>query len=333
MHRDEEWEAVRWIALIAIASAVLAVLLVSVLAAAEEPQRLSPNVGQQAEPMEPTPAALSDPLMAPRDLGVRLWEVLETQRSGQLHEAIEQWYALPLPAETDFWRNIAVGAAYMEQGQLKQAADSLELARQYQMHHPLVHYYTGLLRLEQAARAYEWEEAVGQPNIRLAAYHGPQDLQPTPVTVPDVVPNSKGMYRLAAMHELQQAIEFAPSVAMNAWLIPDRAATDSMLRPTVGDLLLVLGADRFEANAHNMLGNMYLQDGMLDQARDHMDAAAAQGVQIIFGYSALGDAYAARGHSLAAAGAYSKAMRHEGASEELTRKYQAQLRKGIDQVW
>ena len=92
---------------------------------------------------------------------------------------------------------------------------------------------------QQAVLAVDWEDAVGPSYVRLAAH------------VPDgLTPNTKSMYRMQAMIELEKAIERARYVEMETPLV----ASD--LSPRVYDLLMALGAAQFEANAHNMLGNL-----------------------------------------------------------------------------
>jgi hypothetical protein len=129
------------------------------------------------------------------------------------------------------------------------------------------HYFAGLLRLGQAKGARNWHEMIGPPAVMLIA-------------LPAVAPNTRDMYELMAMQEFQKAIELAPTLDLGAPLLPDIWAAEDVkylpvVTPTVGDLLAALGADRYPARAHNVLGTMFTDRGLFDEAEDHLDAAAA----------------------------------------------------------
>jgi Tfp pilus assembly protein PilF len=74
---------------------------------------------------------------------------------------------------------------------------------------------------------------------------------------------------------------------------------------------MALGCDKFEGQAHNILGAMYLDRGNADLAEEHMDAATAAGQDIVFGYRDLGAIYEHAGRHADAARAYLKALKEE----------------------
>jgi hypothetical protein len=72
--------------------------------------------------------------------------------------------------------------------------------------------------------------------------------------LPQVAPNTRGMYELMAMQELAKAIELAPAIDLRAPLAPAAWAAEDvqylpLVMPTVGDLLLAQGADRYPDRA------------------------------------------------------------------------------------
>ncbi len=92
------------------------------------------------------------------------------------------------------------------------------------------------------------------------------------IAMPQVVPNSKSMYELAAMQELEKAVELSSNVDLQAALAPYATVPGDtellpVVTPTVGDLLMALGADRFPARAHNMLGALCTDHGQLERLK------------------------------------------------------------------
>ena len=96
------------------------------------------------------------------------------------------------------------------------------------------------------------------------------------------------MYELAATLDFERAIELACALQLDEAIVPDRFPTSSALEPTVGDLLLALGADNFQAKAHNTLGYLFLKRGALEPAEQHMDDAVQGGLDVVYGYRDLG---------------------------------------------
>jgi hypothetical protein len=87
------------------------------------------------------------------------------------------------------------------------------------------------------------------------------------------------------------------------------------LGPTVGDLLLAMGADDFAARAHNLLAPVLLETSSLEAAEMHLDAAVRGGMYVGFGYVDLIDKYEESGRYLDAARVCAKAVDH-GLTEE-----------------
>lgn len=300
-HMHLEWEIIRWIAILGLALAI-ALAVASLTAQSAEPLRLPPQIDTWSAPLEVTPDLPGNSAFVPaQDVGIRIWALLDDQQSGRLDRAVEGWPLVPLPPEREVWREVALAEAHIAMGNLDSAASALDAAANLEPDNAVVHYYLGILRLEQAERAPSWYEPSLRQVIHLAAY-GPMD----------VVPNSRDMYHLVAMGELEQAIVLAPTVALDDPLIPGHWPTSAALRPTVGDLLQALGADRFDAKAHNMLGYLHMESGALSEAEHHMDAAADAGMMVALSYEELGKAYEAEGHNLDAFRAYAKAAGHGG---------------------
>ncbi|MEQ8785685.1 MAG: hypothetical protein RIC55_05280 [Pirellulaceae bacterium] len=298
-HRPVHLELVliKWLIIITLASA-LALAFATHIGGAAEPDKLPNDVDLWSTPMdratEVVPAAIPD-----QDVAMQLWQLLDDQQSGRLDLVIGPWQTIPLGPETEVWRHIALAEAQIAMGDLDAAGVSLANAGRLQPDNPLVEYYFGLWRLEQAERALSWYE----PGVQLVAY---RDVEPMDEPM-DVVPNSKAMFRLAAMSHLERAISLADYVWLDQPLAPDYWPTEAAVTPTVGDLLLALGANNFDAKAHNMLGYLHLDSGAADTAEYHMDAARDSGVVIVFGYEDLARVYAEQGRPLDAFRANAKA--------------------------
>lgn len=288
-----ETELLKWILMLILATALAFVLLARTAAGATpDAPRLLPGDMQGARPM--TPPQMVDP-------NEQIWEALRLQREGHAEEAIMAWKEVTLPIETEVWRQIAMGAAGLQLGQTEKAAEWLDAAEQLEPQNPLVHYYLALLRLDQARDAKEWHDAIGPTTTRLVAYRPRQ-----------VVPNTRGMYELAAMAEFEAAIANAAHLDRAMVLaMPDHRTTVTLAPVTVGDVLVALGAERFEGQAHYMLGAMCLDRGATTAAETHLDAAHAAGVDVVFGYEELGAMYEKDGRYGDAARAYLKGTGHD----------------------
>lgn len=283
-----EWELLKWLAILALAATLAMFWAMRTAAAALPEPALLPEGIQAARPM---PTAV--------DPNVKLWQVIELQQAGQPEEALVMWNEVQLPHETEVWQHLAMGVAHLQLGQLDEAAEKLMLAEDLDPQNPVVHYYLGLLRLDQARQAHEWYDAIG-PAIRFAA-HRPHL----------VAPNTRGMYELVAMQELETAIANAYALDRGAILmLHNQTATLTLIPATAHDLMVALGCDQFAGQAHNVLGAMYLDRGATDAAEEHMDAAAEAGMAVVFGYEDLGAAYEQQGRHADAARVYLKGIEH-----------------------
>jgi len=258
---------------------------------------------------------------AAADLAIRVWQALELQHNQKYDEAIAAWQTIDLSCDNTVWKQVALGQAYLATGEIDSATEVLLAAKDLESDNPVVHYFLGLLRLEQAYVAEEWPDAEGLPGTSFVAYN------PT-----DVAPHTKSMYQLSAMMELEEAIKLAPDIWADRPLVPTDWPTRAALAPTVGDLLLAVSADNFEAKAHNMLSYLYLDRRSLETAEGHMDSAAVGGLQVI-GYSDLGEKYAEAGQPVDAARAYVKAMKHSPNKVEPARKAWDNLRDAWREMW
>jgi tetratricopeptide (TPR) repeat protein len=285
----------------AAAAIVLLLLMASAAAAAEHampgvnaPARLPATVNLLADPLPG--AAGVDPAM---DMVKLVWTVMEDHRRGEFEAALEGWNSVRLDYDTDFYRLVAIGHANLAMGNLEEAKYALTTAAEMTPNHAVVHYFLGVLRMEEAALAPDWYDSIGPNATRFVAY------------VPrEIVPNSRSMYLLAARNELERAIELAPMVRLDEPLTPDAWETTMALGPTVGDLLLAMGAEDFAARAHNLLGPILLENGALEAAEIHLDAAVRGGMYVGFGYVDLLDGYEERGRYLDAARVCAKAVGH-----------------------
>lgn len=325
-----ELEILKWIVMIALAAAI-ALALVTHVGGSETkggmavPSMLPPDMEQLAQPLEATVAQPAEELPADEmiDWNVQLWSVLELHRLGQIDEAIGAWAETPLPCESEVWRYVSLAAAYLQSGDTENAVEMLEAAAMLEPHNAVVHYYTGVLRLQQAENAPDWYDAVGGPPGRLVSW------------IPrEVSPNTRAMYQLAAMTELERALEMAPFLQGDAVLISLDAygmetASLRLMPATINDLLLAIGADNFAGKSHNMLGTLCLERGWLEQAESHMDLAAESGLAIVFGYRDLAERFELEGRHMDSVRNYLKAMAQGGEVLDTSGKVLQSFRKAL----
>jgi tetratricopeptide (TPR) repeat protein len=291
-----EMELLRWAIVAAIALALLAALA-TVVAAAEPmpaPALLPARMELFAKPLDLAapdkfapdkprfPEAMPAIDQPPAEMAARLWMTLENHRAGCFGEALAGWQQIQLPDATVIWGHIAHAALMLQVGDLEQAAIELDLARRMDLDHPLVAYYTGILRLEQAAQAARIPDGMPEGNLRLVAH------------VPARGEDRAEVYRMLARVELGRAIALADRVRLDERLIAtEDPLHQQLVVPHVGDLLVALGADNFVGKAHQMLFDLDLARGELTQAEQHLDAAVALGLPPLFGYHDLAEAYQA----------------------------------------
>jgi tetratricopeptide (TPR) repeat protein len=252
------------------------------------PQPLAADLG---------PAAIETPL--------RIWSILIAQAADDRELALARWAQIQFPRETEVWRYVAIAAANLQQFRLVEAAAALDVAEQLDPHNPLVRYYTGLHLLERAEAARDWADAVAIFDVRLVAF----DSQGSPTT-PWIMPNSASMFRLAAIQELEAAIAHQSEVDLSQPLVTATTVEERHDLPTVHDLLLACGGDRFVADAHSIVSYLYLERGNADAAEQHLDSATARGASVIYGYDDVARAYEMQSRYLSAARAAAKSVQH-----------------------
>ncbi|MBI3464924.1 MAG: hypothetical protein HY000_17990 [Planctomycetes bacterium] len=251
----------------------------------------------QPLPADLDPAAVEAPL--------RIWSILITQAAGDRELGLARWAEIRLSPETEIWRHVAIAAANLQQLQLDEAATALSAAGRLNPHNPLVRYYTGLYLLERAEAAHDWPDALAIYDARLVAFSPEESAQP-----PWIMPNSASMLRLSAIQELEGAIAHQDEIDLAQPLVPATTGEEQDLLPTVHDLLLACGGDRFVADAHSIVSYLYLDRGNADAAEQHLDLATAGGASVIYGYDDLARAYEKQGRYLSAARAAAKCVQH-----------------------
>ena len=315
-HRNAR-EAI-WLALMAILTAAIMLMMGVKLAGAAEPQppRFLPalvaewqeavdqfrdrnfvEAGDRLQDIQHRVAPWM-PIELPVDRGLALWNALAAQGRGQFEQAMSDWARTELPDDMRAWKHIAIAAMNLERGRNDEAAEELAMAQLHEPDNAVVHYYLGILHIQQADQAIEWPDFIRTSNVRLVAHN------------PSVVPNTKGMYELAATSDLERALDAAGCLDRDAALIPEEWTTEPALRPTVADLLLAMGATEFEANAHHMLGYLFIERGALEVAEEHLDRTNELGVRVPFIFNELGELYEAEGRHADAGRAYLKGVRN-----------------------
>lgn len=305
-----EAEFVKWMVLLMIAAAVAMLLATRMAGADGAPGLLPGDLNNLARPMPETAVAPFFPEVGPplrtNEPNQVLWRIIELHRMGQADDAIALWQQADAMYGTEVWRHVAVGATYLQAGDLLRAEEELDAALEMEPRNAVAHYYAGLLRLGQAQGARNWNDMIGPPAIMLIA-------------LPQVAPNTRDMYEMMAMQEFAKAIEMAPEMDLDAPLAPEAWAADDvqympLVTPTVGDLLLALGADRYPARAHNVLGTMYTERGLFGEAEEHLDAAVTERLPIPPAYRELGRGLEADERYADAARVYMKAFRNGDAN-------------------
>jgi tetratricopeptide (TPR) repeat protein len=282
-HLTLETELLRWMLLVV--AALATVLMIATALAAAEPTRQSRLIPGEIGHVASLPArrvfaeALPSRDVPPAEAAAHLWMTLRNLQAGCTAEAMAGWEQLRLPEGTAHWREIAVAAALLQAGDLEQAAQHLDVARELSPDHALVAYYTGILRMEQAGAEARLPAGHGEDNVRLVAYTPLQD---------------KAVYDMLAATELEMAIARAGEIRLDQPLLTlEPGEQEAVVIPRVGDLLVALGADNFVGKAHHLLFGICLDRGELATAERHLDEAAATGIATLHGYQDLGETYLA----------------------------------------
>ncbi len=244
------------------------------------------------------------------DAGLDLWKVLVAHRAGDWETAESGWKTVALLPEMEVWRHLAATSLALRRHDYELAEAHWSMAAYEDADHPVVHYYLGLLYLNRAAHAHEWNDAIGPVVFRYAAYspaanNAPAVTAPAGSPLPAVVPNSASMYRRAALEEFTLALDRELDRVYP--LVGEEWTVEPELRPTVEDALLALGAERFVPNCHNVLGGMWTATGNAELAEEHFDRAYEMGAAVLYGYRDVADLYEEYGRHFDALRAYGKA--------------------------
>ena len=325
-------ELVKWLLLMAAAVALVAALATAVAAdPMTEPARLPDDMGLLARPMEVQPIKPFFPEETPvtdmpaEQAAATVWMILEAQRAGRTTEALEGWQTIRLTAETEVWREVALAAANLGARNLTAAERHLDQARYLAPDQAVVAYYTGLLRLEQAAAAVQVPDELTDGDLRFVAQ----------VAAPAVVP-ARGimagvLLKALARTELHMAIARAAEVPLDQRLIAgDANLEERIVVPRVGDLLVALEADNFVGQGHHLLFGLEMERGQLAGAEEHLDQAVATGIAPLYGYEDLAEAYLAQGQEAAALRAGRKDMQ---ANYPLLWQAGQEMREAVERVW
>lgn len=324
-------ELVKWLLLMAAAIALVAALATAVAAdPMTEPARLPDDMGLLAKPMEVQPIKPYFPEETPvaempaEQAAATVWMILEAQRAGRTPQALDGWRTIRLTAETEVWRELAMAAANLADRNLIAAERHLDQARYLAPDQALVAYYTGLLRLEQAAAAVRVPDELTDGDLRFVA-------RITAPAVPARGIMAGVLLRTLARTELHMAIARAGDVPLDQRLITGDADLEHrIVVPRVGDLLVALAADNFVGKAHHLLFGLEMERGQLAGAEDHLDQAVATGIAPLYGYEDLAEAYLAQGQEAAALRAGRKDMQ---ANYPLLWQAGQEMREAVERVW
>ena len=258
-----------------------------------EPQPLPAEAAKLARPMPLAAAPEEDPLPNPfapmpeallpipleGSVSDQVRQILLLHHNHHWQEAITGWNQLvPWAPGQEVWRQIALTQANLTVGNRESAELHLALARQLAPSHPVVEFYTGILRLEQARHAREWRNLEAPARTRW-------------VSLDPVAPNTRSMYLLAAEASLTRCLELADTVNLDAPLVGIELLSAGETSPTVGELLAAIGADPFVGKAHNLLGRLVLDRSLADEAEKHFDAAHREGLSVAYGYQDIAKVY------------------------------------------
>lgn len=288
-----EHELLHWL-LVILAALVLTLVAASVLGAGDptlEPQLLPRDMNSLAKPLAsdtvkpffPESPPIRD--LPPAEAAARVAEIIAEHRAGQAQTAINQWATVGLQPETAHWREIALGAGYLQLGDLQRAEDHLVAAQEMAPGHAVAAYFTGLLRLEQAAAMSRVPE--GRQRVDLLVSYTP--------------PENRAVYRMLAIAELEAALRGAHLVRVDEPLVVvDPLIEQDLDVPKAGDLIGAIGAANFPGKAHHVLFGLRLDRGELAMAEQHLERAAATGIAVLHGYQDLAEGYLLAGENCAA---------------------------------
>jgi tetratricopeptide (TPR) repeat protein len=198
------------------------------------------------------------------DPALQMWAGMAAYRMNDHSAAIRHWRAAwcdDFPrSEAGVWPVVALTAAYLESGQLKEAAKYIvplergdfgsEAAQQ-----PVVSFYAALVYEQLAITAPQYRDAVEES---LAETYSP------PLASSDagfmISPNNRSWLIFLTKRSLQRTIRGARFFEWTAPLVPESATVEPSLAPTVEDLLEALGSADFVSQARGKLRALRLYE-------------------------------------------------------------------------
>lgn len=290
------------------------------------PRNEPPGLLPPMERARPMPTASADQTTAEA-----LFQVLEEHASGRVQDAASTWRRIDLPQQSEVWRNLGLGVAYLHQDNLDAARKKLAVAQKLDPTNAAVHYFIGLLRLERADQCLEYADAVRDTRTRLISYDKSDRAS--------AASKPKSRYELEAMESLGLAIRYAPDLDYHAPLVPVSWVVHALhpeigpdAPPTVAELLDALGADNFVGKAHGLLAQLCLDHGRPDEAELHTDEADSHEISVPYGYRQVGELYEEQGRSTDAFRAYMKAMKQGDGLAKPGAKAFENLRKAFEEL-
>ncbi|QDU92379.1 tetratricopeptide repeat protein [Lignipirellula cremea] len=278
--KSEIFEHWKWIALSFIAG-VVAVALTAPTAAGGDPT-------PQTLPEEMTECALPMPVMDQRETlaspeeeyqtCLDLWLALAQHEQGAYGEAVATWRTLALPQRTHVWRELAIGAALLEQHRYAESSKLLEVVTQEHPQNPVGFYLLGVAQTE----------------------HG---LAPP---------------RFDALQSFERAITLADtrhddSLVPNNWgeIADPQGAYMPIAPPSVSHLLGSLGIDTLPVQAMFQAARLQLHRGEFEIAEERLDRATEAGIDTLIEYRTLEQKLEAEGRTLDAVRVRNKVMKLE----------------------
>ena len=268
---------------------------------ADPPGLLPPGADETAAPMNNARV---------ETFAADVWQAIELQNAGNWQDAAAIWRQASASCESEVWRHLSIAVAQLYMGDFELADEQFAAAMELDRKNSAVHYFLGLLRMEQAILAHDHADAILLTGTRLVDY------------VPDHTPSSfdhgkaKSRLELEAINELETALTYISGLDLGApladvtWVIPvPYPVSQPLAPPTVGELLGSLGADNLAGKAHGLLANLYLDHNRPDQAEYHIDEAVSLGIAVPDAYRMAGELYEERGQSADAFRVFMKAMK------------------------
>ena len=123
----QEWHLLKWLALLALASA-FAVGVASKVLGGDQPRRLIREPHLLPEAIAQWSSPMEEPDGAWVDWPQATWDLLKLHREQQYEQVIPLWRQVPLPEETRVWKDVALAQAYLATGEIEAAAVRLQAA-------------------------------------------------------------------------------------------------------------------------------------------------------------------------------------------------------------